>query len=48
MISQKQQMVVTNVFRRLGMALLIAAAWIVGFELWDYWLTIIGYHSWSA
>lgn len=48
MISQKQQMVVTNVFRRLGMALLIAAAWIVGFELIVYVLGLLINHNWLS
>ena len=48
MISQKQQMVVTNVFRRLGMALLIAAGWIVGFELLTYILGLMINHNWLS
>ncbi|KRL28314.1 membrane protein [Limosilactobacillus frumenti DSM 13145] len=48
MISHKQQMVVTNVFRRLGMALLIATAWIVGVELIVYLLDLWLNHNWVS
>lgn len=45
MISHKHQMIITNVFRRLGMAALIAAAWIVGFELIVYLVSAVFNHS---
>lgn len=33
MINAKQKMVITNVFHRLGVAALIGAAWLIGFEV---------------
>lgn len=48
MISHKQQMVVTNIFRRLGMALLIGAAWFVGLELLVYIIGLLINHNWMS
>lgn len=33
MISHEQRLVITNVFRRLGWAILIGAAWVIGLQL---------------
>lgn len=45
MISTKHQMVTSNVLRRLGMAALIAAAWVIGFELLLYIVGLIFDHN---
>lgn len=41
MISHEQRLVITNVFRRLGWALIIAAAWIIGFQLAGYLVELL-------
>lgn len=41
MINAKQKMVITNVFHRLGVAALIGAAWLIGFEVFFDFLGLI-------
>lgn len=44
MISHEQRLVITNVFRRLGWALAIATAWIVGLQLVGYLIELLINH----
>lgn len=48
MINNKQEMVTTNVLHRLGEVTLIAAAWVIGFELVIYLLGLIFTQNWES
>lgn len=48
MINAKEKMVITNILRRLGVAMLISAAWVIGIELVFDLLGLIFNHSWTS